>query len=103
MTDRQHPLDDLMPTSPLAQIAWVDALRWAIGNYSLIGQFQKDTGLTVVPVSNPLDAMIDAATGLHQNITVQFVKWFNANIWGEVNGRACNGDEPEIVRRAEEV
>lgn len=72
----------LSPVSDLAKQGWVDCLRHAASETGIVKQFCADTGTTMDNVSGD-----DEALGL------AFTKWFNANIWGELDGRACNGDE----------
>lgn len=95
MTD--NIFDNLMPTSPLMIPVWLDGLRWAISEDSIVSQFRQETGNQWTPGKTALEAMIDTATGADRDFILAFTKWFNRNIWGEVNGRACNGDEIERV------
>ena len=75
-------IEDLAPPDMLTQIAWRDCLSWAITESTLMDAFLRDTGIKVRAAKNPLDAMIDEATGAHKKMAIEFVKWFNANVWG---------------------
>jgi hypothetical protein len=88
-------LDDLMPTEAWAIPAWVGCLMWAIGNKDILEQFRADTGCTWAPGKTQIERMIDEATGYDADFIRRFAIWHNKSIWGEVNGRACNGNEPE--------
>lgn len=86
-------LDPFMPTDHLAQIMWVGCLQWAIDEPGIVEQFQKQTGMHWTPPRDGLEAMIDKACGVEREFVLAFVRWFNQNIWGEVDGRGINGDE----------
>ncbi len=79
---------DLMPIEPLMAIAWVDGLRWALGDEEIAASFRKDTGIQWHPGRTPIDRMIDEAAGADREFLIAFAKWFNQNLWGEVDGRA---------------
>lgn len=90
------PLDDLMPRNPLMAIAWADGLRWAIGDPQIVANYRADTGDNWQPGTTPIDRMIDDSSGAGLAFARSFAKWFNANIWGEVDGRPCDaGDRME--------
>jgi hypothetical protein len=61
---------------------WAACLRWAIGEPDILAAFTVDTGLSYSAPKCGLDAMIDEATGLQENIIKAFVEWFNVNVWG---------------------
>ena len=44
--------------------------------------FEKDTGLRYSAPRSGLEAMIDEATGLTEEIVKAFIPWFNENVWG---------------------
>lgn len=62
--------------------AWVDALRWAIGEEKVLADFRKATGNAWTPPKTPIDAMVDSASGADKAFIEAFVAWFNENVWG---------------------
>lgn len=96
MKQLKTPIEDLMPSNALMHQAWTDCLLWAVGHAEIRKAFQKDTGISWQPSRSPIEQMIDEATGAEADHIEKFIRWFNQNVWGEVNGRACNGDEPEL-------
>jgi len=64
--------------------AWVDCLRWAIGEPECLEAFKADTRSQWIPPRTALDRMIDEATGAQEAFIRQFVDWFNANVWGSM-------------------
>lgn len=83
-------IEALMPTDELMKQAWVDCLRWATKHRAVLERFEMETGISV-KAGSPLDGMIDAATGYDKYVAVDFIRWFNREIWGEKDGRAING------------
>ncbi len=75
--------------------AWLSAVHWGIGDEQILAEFRTQTGLSWKPASSPIDRMIDEATGADGHFLISFVRWFNSAVWGEVNGRAASGNEPE--------
>jgi hypothetical protein len=51
------PIVDLMPSDALMQIAWVDALRFAIADDKMVAAFREETGDNWKPGRTPLDRM----------------------------------------------
>lgn len=93
MTD--NPIISLAPTEFFMQIPWIDGLRYAIGDADIMAHFRAETGITWEPGRTPIDRMVDEATSTDLDFLLTFIRWFNRWFWGEVDGRACNGDEPE--------
>lgn len=85
----------LAPINPLMIPPWAGCIRWALGDANILSQFRAETGNTYTPLRTPIDQMVDEARGVEGLFLEAFVRWFNSNLWGEVDGRACNGDEPE--------
>jgi hypothetical protein len=54
----KHLPDDLIMTP-----AWVDCLRWSIGESEILAEFRADTGCDFIPRLTSIDWMIDEATG----------------------------------------
>ena len=76
-------------------LAWRDCLMWAVGYSPVMQQFAADTGRPLKLASGGFNAMIDKATGNDGFESIEaFTRWVNKNLWGEVDGRGCNGDEP---------
>lgn len=96
-TESQTSIESLGPTSELAMLAWLGALHFAIGDDDALAKFRADTGNKWRPSRIPIERMIDEVTGAEREFILSFVRWFNRSIWGEVNGRACNGDEIESL------
>ena len=82
-----NDLLDLKPTDlPTYAIpAWLSCLRYTLGLEDVISTYRLETGDTYKPPHNPLDAMIDQASGRDWQFLKNFVLWFNDNIWGEWN------------------
>ena len=95
MNSTPTTFSDLAPTDKLAHIAWQDGLLWAIDDPETLQAFREQTGNNWQPGRTPLDKMIDEATGTDREFMLAFARWFNKAIWGEVDGRASNGDEGE--------
>lgn len=89
----------LMPEDPIMIFAWTACLRYVVGSAERMAEFRADTGMNYTAPRSPLDSMIDDATGATHAYVMAIARWMNANVWGEVNGRACNGTEPEVGER----
>jgi hypothetical protein len=74
----KHLPDDLIMTP-----AWVDYLRWSIGEPKILAEFRADTGCDFTPRLTSIDRMIDEATWRERAFVKQYVAWFNENVWGE--------------------
>ncbi len=72
-------------THPLMQIAWSDCLLWAFTFEPIVKQFMDETGNTWELGKIPIDRMVDKATGAETEYCMEFVEWFNANVWGDSN------------------
>ena len=70
---------------PLMMQAWIDFIRWAIGEKEIRAKFQKETDIHIenlIP-RNALDAMIDEATGYDgKEMIVAFCDWVTMEFWG---------------------
>lgn len=89
-------LRDLAPTDPLMHGAWVGGLHHALGNPEILAAFRAETGNRWTPGRTPIETMIDEATGADRAFIMAFARWFNEHAWGEVDGRAGNGNEGAI-------
>ena len=85
MTEKENPLDGLIPKCPLMQIGWRDCLSWAITDSRIVERFRSDTGIQWTPARSLIDTMIDKATGAEVDFVRKFVEWFNENVWGDIN------------------
>jgi len=85
----------LAPTNDLMLAAWIGCVHYALGEPAIVAQYRLATGSNWLPPSSPIERMIDEATGAEGAFLVEFIKFVNKEIWGKVNGRACNGDEAE--------
>ena len=90
--DKQNLLVPLMPTQERMRPFWVAGLSAAAGNQEMLAAFCNETGFCWRPATCAIDRLIDDATGVE--FFKRFAQWYNQNVWGEVDGRACNGDEP---------
>lgn len=86
-------LKALAPTDPLMRCVWLDAVAWAVGHAELMADFRAATGLRWHAPSNHIERLIDEATDASGAFLLAFVRWFNREHWGEVEGRASNGNE----------
>ena len=92
MTDPE--IEALMPADEMIRPAWASCVRVAMSNAEALEQFREDTGNRWVLGRTSIDRMIDDTTGAEKEFILAFIRWHNRWIWGEVDGRACNGDEP---------
>lgn len=95
-TENQFDLLALAPTSDLMLGTWLGCLHWAIGSEEIVERFRAETGIRWTPAQTPIERMVDEATGADARFIEEFVRWMNRTIWGEVDGRACNGNEDEL-------
>ena len=72
-----------LPDALIMTPAWVDCLRWSIGELEILAEFRADTGCNFTPRLTSIDRMIDEATGCKRAFIEQYVAWFNENVWGE--------------------
>ena len=82
----------LAPSCPLMGVAWLGAVRWALGEPEIMAAFRRDTGNNWSPGRTGLDRMIDQATGAEKAFFEQFLRWFNENVWGDVGLSAFGSD-----------
>jgi hypothetical protein len=86
----------LSPSDDSMLSAWLGCLHWALGEQEVRGAFYKASGLRWEPPRSPIERMVDEATGADGEYLVAFAVFVNREIWGEVAGRACNGNEQEL-------
>lgn len=55
--------------------AFVDFMRFASGEPSLVERFERETSMRYVPPANALEAAIDKATGHEDKLAEAFVLW----------------------------
>jgi hypothetical protein len=81
--EESHPVLIMPPDTPdYMRGAWLGALHYAIGQPDILAQFYKDTGNRWTPGHTALDHMIDEAYGADRRFLVEFIAWFNVNVWG---------------------
>lgn len=100
--DAGSPFDllDLYPESQPDFLvrAWLDCLLWTLGSDkpNFLEAFTSETGIHPPRLArNPIEAMIDQATGHTPAVQVRtflesYVLWFNENVWG-------SGEPPEAA------
>ena len=71
-----HPFDDLNT------IAWRDFLLWAWNEPEMRAQFTAKTGVELRSVTSPINAAIDAVTGVRESVAAQFIEWATREHWG---------------------
>lgn len=89
--DGPSVLDGLVPSDPLMGIAWRDCMMWAIRSDEVLAAFRADTGNRWTPGGTPVERMIDGACGAEAAFAREFVEWFNANVWGDLDLDAGGG------------
>jgi hypothetical protein len=82
-TDREPILEPYIPENPLVAVAWMAALKFALGNKDILRAFREETGNAWRPATRPVERMIDEATGAEADFFREFAAWFNHNVWGE--------------------
>ena len=92
----QERLAALAPTDDFMLSAWLGCLHWALGDPQIRENFYKASGLRWDPPQTTIEQLVDNATGAAGEYLIAFAAWVNKEIWGEVGGRAYNGDEPEL-------
>ena len=75
-------VEQFAPSDPLMAVAWRDCLLWASSNPDCLDRFTADTGVRYIAPRTRLDALVDEASGRNEAVALQFVEWFNANVWG---------------------
>lgn len=83
MTKRN--IRDIMPkgTPDYMVGAYISCLRVFLSKNEIIEQFKEDTKSNWTPPKSAIDKMIDDSTGAAEQFFLNFVKWFNENVWGE--------------------
>jgi hypothetical protein len=78
----------LMPDdTPLYMVdAWVGAISWSTGVPEIFNAFLSDTNVIYRVPTNMIDVMIDEATGAGVQFLTEYIKWFNVNVWGPIDG-----------------
>jgi hypothetical protein len=64
--------------------AWLDCLRWAVEEPSIVAAFTEATGHRWTAPRNGIERAIDDATGAGKKYIEAFVTWYNENVWGKV-------------------
>lgn len=83
-----------VPTCPLMQAAWYSALMHATGDPAMRDAFIAETGIAIPGApTTPMEKMIDDATGAKGEYLTAFIRWFNANVWGDLTIQAGKGSE----------
>jgi len=85
VTDRGAFLIPYMPRDFLMAVPWFSCLSWALRTKDIMDDFRTETGCLWTPATSPIDQMIDQATHAERTVLVQFVAWFNANVWGDLD------------------
>ena len=62
--------------------AWRDFLTWAWNEPEMREQFTAKTGLEIQSVTAPINAAIDAATGVRESAAARFIEWATREHWG---------------------
>lgn len=76
-------MDAELRNMPIHVGMFVSALGHALGNEEMRAAYQAQTGKTPYQVpSNPLDAMVDQATGADRAAIEDFARWFAKEVWG---------------------
>lgn len=84
-TQTDNPFRELIPPDPLMAAAWYSAVQAAVQHQPFIDAFKAETGLSWSAARSPIEQIIDEATGADIARTVAFVRWFNKNVWGDIN------------------
>ena len=66
----------------LNAVAWHDFLLWAWNEPEMRAQFTAKTGVDIQSVTSPINAAIDAATGVHESVAARFIEWATREHWG---------------------
>lgn len=68
---------------PFMAQGFIDFAIWAVGQAPFVDSFRAETGMAWTPGKNPLDIMIDEATGVDKAFFSAFLDWLVVNHWGE--------------------
>ena len=66
----------------LNTVAWRDFLLWAWNEPEMRQQFAAKTGVDLGMATSPINAAIDAATGVRESVAAQFIEWATREHWG---------------------
>lgn len=66
--------------------AWIGAVVWSAQEPKIFNAFLSDTNVIYRVPTNVIDKMIDDATGAGEQFLTAYVKWFNVNVWGPIDG-----------------
>lgn len=81
MPDPSDPFD-VYDGDPVMRPAFVSLVLWAARQPDIITQFEDQSGEHLPPPPRTsLDAMIDAATGVHDEYVTAFVRWVHDTMW----------------------
>ena len=82
-TPRKKPrVTSAATVDDLNTVAWRDFLLWAWNEPEMRQQFAAKTGVDLGAVTSPINAAIDAATGLRESVAAQFIEWATREHWG---------------------
>lgn len=95
-TGDQHDtrlVTDLVPDGmPADRVpAWVGGLQWAVGDTDMVNLYRADTGDQYRPAETTIDQMVDDAVDREWKFVQDFARWFNANVWGDLEADARVG------------
>lgn len=71
-----------MTVDELNTIAWADFIQWAWSEPEMRAQFTAKTGVVIVEATNPIERIIDDATGASRGVVSEFIEWATINHWG---------------------
>lgn len=80
-------------------VAWADFLRYAVSEQEIRDAFCRDTGRYLSSASNPMDALIDKATGKQDDDIMAFAVWVTRTQWGWDEAPASFRDDAEKWER----
>ena len=66
----------------LNTVAWRDFLLWAWNEPEMRQLFAAKTGVDLGTATSPINAAIDAATGVRESVAAQFIEWATREHWG---------------------
>lgn len=79
---RKAPAHIRTTADALNAIAWRDFLLWAWNEPEMRAQFTAKTGIDIQSVTSPINAAIDAATGVRESVASRFIEWATREHWG---------------------
>lgn len=85
--DEEFSISSLVPPDSEFMIeAWISCLQWSLTEPSIFAAFKQDTGLDYHRPRTPMEAMVDQAVGAEKQFLTAYIKWFNVNVWGPIDG-----------------